>query len=68
MSTKDLSGGGDKAQPARKDNLNSIFEPIIYKMWGLDFSQTYGPSRPLTGIILHFMRVVDPLGVPGSLP
>jgi hypothetical protein len=45
MSTKNLPGG--KRRPARKaDNLTPICEPIV--------SQTYGPSRPVTGIALPF--------------
>jgi hypothetical protein len=53
MSTRNLPGS--KGLPARgADNLTTICEPIVYKWWRIDISQTYGPSRPVTGIALPF--------------
>jgi hypothetical protein len=41
-------------RPALKaDNLTVICEPIALKM-RLDISQSYEPSRPITGINLRF--------------
>jgi hypothetical protein len=52
MSTRNLPGG--KGRPAHKAaNLTAICEPIFYRKYGgLDISQTYEPSRPVTGTAL----------------
>jgi hypothetical protein len=51
MSTWNLLGG--KGQPARKaDNLTTICEPIVYKMWEPRRVTTYGPLRAVSGICL----------------
>jgi hypothetical protein len=40
-----------KGQPAFKaDNLTTIWEPIVWKMLGLDVSQLNGLPRPVTVI------------------
>jgi hypothetical protein len=51
-STRNFPGG--KGRPARRaDNLTAFCEPIVYTKCGsLDVSQSYRPSRPLTGIAL----------------
>jgi hypothetical protein len=57
MSTRNLPGG--KKRPAlRADNLATICEPNVLKCGSLDFSQTCGPSRPVTGIALPFYHVL----------
>jgi hypothetical protein len=49
MSTRNIPGG--KGRPARKaENLTAICEPTVYKLWGLDVAQPYGPSQPVTEI------------------
>jgi hypothetical protein len=49
MSTRNLPGG--RGLPALKaENLTAICEPI----GSLDISQPYGPSWPVTGIVLPF--------------
>jgi hypothetical protein len=53
MSTRCLPGSkGLLASEAY--NLTAIYEPIIWKCGSLDVSQTYGPSRPVRGIVLSF--------------
>jgi hypothetical protein len=46
-------------RPARKaDNLKAICEPIVWRKCGrLDVSQSYGPTRSVTGITLLFYLV-----------
>jgi hypothetical protein len=51
MSDRNFPGG--KGQSARNtENLTAICEPFSREFGSLDFSQTYGPSRPITGIAL----------------
>jgi hypothetical protein len=53
MSTRTLPGGTER--PVRKaDNHTAICEPTVYKCVSLEFSQTYGARRPVTGIALPF--------------
>jgi hypothetical protein len=57
MSARNLSGS--KGRPARKtDNLTDICELIVYKSGSLDVSHTYGPPRPLTGIVLLIFTIL----------
>jgi hypothetical protein len=53
MSTRNLPGGKER-QARKADNLTAICEPIVYKMWGPQRLQPYGPSRPITRIVLPF--------------
>jgi hypothetical protein len=68
MSIRNLPGGGGKGRPARKaDNLTSICEPIVEReRGGLDASQHYGPSRPVTETALPFFLETASLNKPGT--
>jgi hypothetical protein len=57
MSTGNFPRG--KGRPARKaDILTTTCEPIIQRKCGnLDVSQSYGPSRPVTGIALLLLML-----------
>jgi hypothetical protein len=53
MSTRNLPGGKGGAE-RMAHNLTAIFSRLSRKCGSLDFSQPYGPSRPVTGIALPF--------------
>jgi hypothetical protein len=51
MSTRDLFWGGKGWPASRADNLTVTCEPNIFRKCGsLDVSESYVPSRPVTGI------------------
>jgi hypothetical protein len=54
MSTRNFPGGN--GQPARKaDNLTTICEPTVYKMWE--------PPWPVTGVALPFFFLLFTMNI-----
>jgi hypothetical protein len=61
MSIRNLPGG--EGRPARKaDELTAICEPFSRQYGSLNLSQTYRPSRPLTGTALPYLQCKEFLG------
>jgi hypothetical protein len=54
MSTRTLPGGGE-VRPARVTSPKSVSR-LFRKCGSLDVSQRYGPSRPVTGIVLPYYK------------
>jgi hypothetical protein len=45
----------NRAKPVHKaHNLTAIYEPIVYKIWDLNISQSYNPPLSVTAIALLF--------------
>jgi hypothetical protein len=53
MSIRNIPAG--KGRPAREADVTVICEPIVKKNGSLNISQSYVPSRLLTGIALLFL-------------